>query len=623
MNAAIFKRRFIRNMARLGALAPLLIAVYYAAFWLRFDGLIDARQTKLFTFTVGWVIGIKLLFFGWLHVFRHWSRHVTLRELIAIIEASVCSTIAMWLLGNFVPASQHTTAICILVLDLCGTVLMIGGFRVALRLVRERNQRQRPSARPIRTFIVGVDSSSEALLRMISHSPQLHYQVVGFLDCSSQRIGMRVDGVPVRGTLDQTRELIRLNSIQEVLIVAGELTGRQVRQLVEQCEADRVRVTVLPSYEQLLTGSVAMQPRPVSIEDLLRRDPVEIDLDHISQWIEDRVIMVTGSAGSIGTEICRQLLRFNPRKLLLVDRSENGQFYLERELRSKNTGCDLEVCMADITDRRRMRAILHDHRPEIIFHAAAYKHVPLMESNPGEAVKNIVLATCELADLADEFQVESFVMISSDKAVHPTSIMGACKRAAELYLQSVSRNSNCRFVTVRFGNVLDSAGSVVPIFREQINRGGPVTVTDPAMERFFMTIPEASQLVIQAAAIGQANEIFVLDMGAPVRIVDLARDMIRLSGLRLGEDIEIEFTGVRPGEKLFEELHWHGEQHLPTQHPKIMVAAQQPIDSEAVITAIERLAAITEEPTTVIVEQLGKLIPEFQRPQFNRLRIAA
>jgi FlaA1/EpsC-like NDP-sugar epimerase len=333
--------------------------------------------------------------------------------------------------------------------------------------------------------------------------------------------------------------------------------------------------------------------------------------------------MVTGSAGSIGTEICRQLLHFSPRKLILVDRSENGQFYLERELSQKNPSCELEICVGDVTDRWRMRSLFEKHCPDIVFHAAAYKHVPLMESNPGEALKNIVLATSELADLAEEYQVGSFVMISTDKAVRPTSIMGACKRAAELYLQMLARNATCRFITVRFGNVLDSAGSVIPIFREQISRGGPVTVTDPRMERYFMTIPEASQLVIQAGAIGQANEIFVLDMGEPVQIVDLAADMIRLSGLRLGEDIEIEFTGMRPGEKLREELYSDGERHLPTWHPKIMVAEQERVDADAVEAAVQRFGAITEESIDVIVAELRRIVPDFNVAQPALRRLAA
>jgi FlaA1/EpsC-like NDP-sugar epimerase len=620
--AIVLRRRLIRNLARLSSLAPLFVGVYYAALWLRFGEILDNQQTQIFAVTVAWVVATQLAFFGLFHVYRHWNRQVTLHELLAIVKAAAGSTAATWLISQLLPP-QHAIANCVLVLDFGGTILAVGGLRVALRLARERVGPQLPSAKIVRTFIAGVDSSSEALLRIIHHSPQLQYQVVGFIDCSSRRVGMRVDGIPVRGTLDETQFLVRQHVVQEVLIVAGVLSGRQVRHLVEECQNERVRVTVLPSYEQLLTGRVAVLPRPVSIEDLLRREPVQLDLHHISHFIDDRVIMVTGSAGSIGTEICRQLLNFSPSKLVLVDRSENGQFYLERELMFKSSHCAVEICVADLTDRRRMQALLARHRPEIIFHAAAYKHVPLMESNPGEAVKNIVLATSDLADLANQFQVDSFVMISSDKAVRPASIMGACKRTAELYLQAVAKNSTCRFITVRFGNVLDSAGSVVPIFREQITSGGPVTVTDPAMQRFFMTIPEASQLVIQAAAIGQANEIFVLDMGEPVQIVDLAADMIRLSGLRVGEDIEIEFTGIRPGEKLFEELHSHGEQHLPTQHPKIMVASQEPVDADAVVAAVERLAAITEEPFATISAELGKLIPEFHGLQPTLLRLAA
>ncbi|HTQ40700.1 MAG TPA: nucleoside-diphosphate sugar epimerase/dehydratase [Pirellulales bacterium] len=620
--AIVLKRRLLRNLLRLSVLAPLFIAVYYVAYWLRFGPFLDRPQTRVFTATLAWIVAVKLAFFGLFHVYRHWSRHVTLQELLAIIKAAAGSTAAICLIDQL-QSSQPAIPICVLLLDLSGTILTVSGLRVALRLVRERLGSRPPSEKIIRTFIAGVDSSSEALLRILRYSSQLKYQVLGFLDCSSQHVGMRVDGIPVRGTLDETQLLVHQHAVKEVLIVAGALSGRQVRQLIEDCQNDQVRVTVLPSYEQLLTGHVSFQPRPVSIEDLLRREPVELDLQHISQFIDNRVILVTGSAGSIGTEICRQLLNFSPSKLVLVDRWENGQFYLERELIVKHSACPIEICVADITDRRRMRALLAQHRPEIIFHAAAYKHVPLMESNPGEAVKNIVLATSELADLADEFAVDSFVMISSDKAVRPSSIMGACKRTAELYLQAVAKNSACRFITVRFGNVLDSAGSVVPIFREQISRGGPVTVTDPAMQRFFMTIPEASQLVIQAAAIGQAHEIFALDMGEPVQIVDLAADMIRLSGLRLGEDIEIEFTGVRPGEKLFEELHSYGEQHLPTRHPKIMVASQEPVDADAVVAAVERLAAITEEPFAAIAAELGKLIPEFHFPKPAQLRLAA
>jgi FlaA1/EpsC-like NDP-sugar epimerase len=397
-----------------------------------------------------------------------------------------------------------------------------------------------------------------------------------------------------------------------VLIAGGDLPGRCVRQVVDECRRAQVPVKVLPSYEEMLSGNLAVQPRPVQIEDLLRREPVRLEMEGIRRWIDDEVVLVTGSAGSIGSEICRQLMRFAPKRLVLVDRWENGQFQIGREMQALQSNVEVQLCIADINDQRRMTALLERWRPDIIFHAAAYKHVPLMEANPGEAIKNTTLATFHLANLAEEHGVRSFVLISTDKAVNPTNVMGACKRMAEMYIQSLAAEANCRFVTVRFGNVLDSAGSVVPIFREQIARGGPVTVTDPRMVRYFMTIPEAAQLVIQAGTMGQGGEIFILDMGEPVRIVDLAADCIRLSGLRVGEDIEIEFTGARPGEKLFEELTVRGERHLPTRHPKIMVAERRHEDRHNIHRLIQRLEYMSEEPSETLILELQQAIPEYQ-----------
>jgi FlaA1/EpsC-like NDP-sugar epimerase len=307
-------------------------------------------------------------------------------------------------------------------------------------------------------------------------------------------------------------------------------------------------------------------------------------------------------------------LQFQPQRLVAVDRSENGQFFLERELQQLAPQLDLDVLMADIGDGARMEQILQRYRPEIIFHAAAYKHVPLMESNVGEAVKNISLATRRLADLAEKHHVASFVMISTDKAVNPTSVMGTCKRVAELYVQALSHHARCRFVTVRFGNVLDSAGSVVPVFREQIARGGPVTVTHPQMTRYFMTIPEASQLVIEAGTMGQGGEIFVLDMGEPIRIVDLATDMIHLSGLRAGVDIEIEYVGVRPGEKLFEELHVDGERHLKTRNPKIRVAESPPISLTQMMDSIRVLESVSGAADETVLAELVRIVPQYRGP---------
>jgi FlaA1/EpsC-like NDP-sugar epimerase len=454
--------------------------------------------------------------------------------------------------------------------------------------------------------------------------------------------------VPVIGTHDDLPQLVERHGVEEVLITSGELPGRQVRKLVEMSHERGFRVKVLPSYEQLLGERVAVHPRSVAIEDLLSRQSVEIDLNAVRHWLAGRVIMVTGSAGSIGSEICRQLLKLRPAKLVLVDRAETGQFYLERELHRLASDCGLRIAdcglssanpqseirhpqskiaidprLADLTDRNRLEAIFQETRPEIIFHAAAYKHVPLMESHCGEAVKNIVLATRNLVDLADEHGSQALVMISTDKAVNPTSVMGSCKRLAEQYVQARATGSTCRFVTVRFGNVLDSSGSVVPIFREQIARGGPVTVTHPDIMRYFMLIPEAAQLVVQAGAMGQGGEIFVLDMGEPVRILDLAHDMIRLSGLRVGDDVEVKIVGLRPGEKLYEELYDASETHQQTTHPKIMVAASAQRHLLEVIHDIGHLESLVDEPNEVLKAALREVIPMHDSLEVPTVRAAA
>lgn len=598
------------------AIFPLAFtAIYYLNYWLRFEEQFGPAEMRLFMSTVMWVVPLKVVFFVWFRIHQGWSRYVSFYDLIALFQAATSSLLVMVLVDRLcVPAEFIPRSI--LLLDWGTTIVVIGGIRALWRVVHERSWRLFISAGKVPTFIVGADDAGESLLRAITRKGMLNFHVVGFIDDDPARQGTRIGGVPVIGTIDQVPCLADRHGVSEVLISAGELSGKQVRRLMDDTCHKGIRVHVLPSYEQMISGRVAVRPRAVTIDDLLRREPVQLELDSIREWIDSRVLMVTGSAGSIGSEICRQLLRFSPKRIVLVDRSENGQFFLERELKAMANGIELEVCLADLLDEERMRKLLARWRPNMIFHAAAYKHVPLMEQHPAEAVKNIVRATRRLAELAMEAKVESFVMISTDKAVNPTSVMGACKRVAELYVQSRAELCSCRFVTVRFGNVLDSAGSVVPVFRQQIAEGGPLTVTDPQMQRYFMTIPEAAQLVIQAGAIGKAGEILVLDMGDPVRILDLAEDMIRLSGLTVGEDIEIVFTGLRPGEKLFEELHLAGEQRLPTRHPKIMVADRHRRDPQALMTAIARLEQLADkEDYPAILHQLGRIVPQFNGRQ--------
>lgn len=593
-------------------LLPVFVGVYYLGYWLRFEGQLSERDWQVFSATVVWIVLLKTAFFGWFGVYQGWGRFLTFYDLMALVKASTASLLLIVIIDRFTDP-RHTIARSIYLLDWGATIVAVGGVRASLRLILERHRLLFLSAEKVPALIVGANDGGEALLRAIIRNGQLTYHVVGFLDNDPQRLGTHIGGVPILGTIDQAFALTERYCVRQLLIAADGLAGRQIRDLMDQAPQHGVQVRVLPSYEQLIEGSVRIQPQPVSINDLLRREPVQMEMENLRDWIDGRTLLVTGSSGSIGSEICRQLLKFSPRKLVLVDRSENGQFFLERELRQQSPRAPLEVCIADILDQRRIQHLLEQHRPHIIFHAAAYKHVPLMEAHPGEAIKNIVLGTQRLADLAMTHQVQSFVMISTDKAINPTSVMGTCKRVAEMYVQSLTELSDCRFVTVRFGNVLDSAGSVVQVFRQQILAGGPVTVTDERMQRYFMTIPEAARLVIQAGIIGKGGEILVLDMGAPVRIMDLAADMIRLSGLKVGEDIEIQVTGLRPGEKLYEELHATGEKHVPTRHPKIMIADRKRRDPAAVLRSIQVLEESVEDDPAMILRELERIVPEYRR----------
>ena len=599
-----------RLVLRAAASWPLFALIYFSSYWLRFEGDLYGTQLNLFLSTFAWVACLKVVAFAYFRVYQGWGRFVTFHDLTLLLKAATASSFAI-LMVDFLLYPGLSTPRSVFLMDWGLTIVALGGIRSLARLLDERELSSLFTLGHTPALIVGANDSGEALLRAIRRNPRLTYRVVGFIAEDQGALGTHIGGVPVIGQLADTCELAQKYQVSDVFITAGELAGQQVRQLVDRAREAQINVRVLPSYEQLLSGTVDLRPREVSIEDLLRREPVRLNMAELHRWIDDRVLLVTGSAGSIGSEICRQLLQFSPRRLVLVDRSENGQFFLERELRRLDPDLDIRICIGDVTDAARMRALFQSHRPDVVFHAAAYKHVPLMEAHPGEAVKNIVLATKLLADIAEACGVSSFVMISTDKAVNPTSVMGASKRVAELYVQAKAGEAHCQFVTVRFGNVLDSAGSVVPLFRQQIAAGGPVTVTHPEMVRFFMTIPEASQLVIQAGAMGRGGEIFVLDMGEPVKIVDLARDMIRLSGLELGQDIDIQFVGQRPGEKLFEELNCDGERHRPTSHPKIMVAESGRVDLAVLQGALEQIQQIADGSVSPIIAALQNIVPQY------------
>jgi FlaA1/EpsC-like NDP-sugar epimerase len=491
----------------------------------------------------------------------------------------------------------------------------VGGLRFGVRTLFQVAAGLATKGESKRLLIVGAGDAGEMLLREMQKSYASRYNPVAFADDDERKFGQRLHGVPVMGPLSIVQKIVEQHQVQEIVIAIPTATGKEMRRILELCKPTGLPIRTIPGISQVIDGQVTLnQLRDVDIEDLLGRDPVTLDQRALSELLGGKTVLVTGAGGSIGSELCRQIARFKPQKLLLVERAEPALFEVHRELLEKIHDVTFVPAIADICDEKRMTQLFAEHRPQVVLHAAAHKHVPMMELNPGESVKNNVGGTKVVADLAHANGVDAFVMISTDKAVNPTSVMGATKRVAEIYVQALSQRSKTRFTAVRFGNVLGSAGSVLPIFRQQIAKGGPVTVTHPEMRRYFMTIPEASQLVLQAGAMGRGGEIFVLDMGEPVKIADLARDLITLTGLKPDVDIEVQFTGMRPGEKLFEELSTRDENADKTLHPKIFVGRLSPRPHDAVSKEISSLLEIAfAGGGMAVLDKIRVLVPELQR----------
>lgn len=571
---------------------------------------------------LGLFIIVKLPVFGLSKQFRGWWRYVGISDLIGIAAASLISTfinVVIWFSILYTPIRQYPSierltevSQSIFMLDMFFTFLLLGGLRMVIRLYYEEF-RAVESGRLKRFLIVGAGNAGEALLREIHRMPVTQYDVVGFVDDDPTKRGINIHGIPVLGVVEELPKICEENNIEEVAIAMPSASHQQLRHVIQICSGTKVRFRTVPSITDIAAGKFRVsQIRDVDINDLLGREAVELELELIEKFAKDKIILVTGAGGSIGSEMCRQLCNFKPKLLLLIEQAENPLFNIEGELSTKFPYLSIKSIICNITDKTRVEEIMKKYKPEIVIHAAAHKHVPLMELNPGEAIKNNVIGTLTVADAADRNGCKNFVMISTDKAVNPTSIMGSSKRVAEMYIQDLNRTSKTHFVTVRFGNVLDSTGSVVPIFKKQIAEGGPVTVTHPEMKRYFMTIPEASQLVLQAATMGQGGEIFVLDMGEPVKISDLARDLITLSGFRVGEDIEITYTHPRPGEKLFEELSIKGEDMQPTRNPKISIWKNIVMERESLRAGINKLVEIAQtQDHNKIIEKIKKLVPEY------------
>jgi FlaA1/EpsC-like NDP-sugar epimerase len=608
----VAKRLYVLFVFHLAVFA----VVYRLSYAIRYDFDIPQRQSDLYWQTLPLLLAIKITAFGLSGSFRGWWRYVTFSDLTCLLRSATVATLVFTVCDRVLaPLSYYwTVPISVILLDWLLGVIILGGMRSVYRLSQEGLLPFFRRGDYRRALIVGANRAGVLLANHLHATSRLRYRIVGFVDADPAKRRDRPGGIPVLGPPEEVTAIATAAGVEAVLVTAGSVSGKELRGLMERCRAAGATLKVIPALDQLIDGQQRVTIRDVEINDLLRRAPVELDSAAIAGLLRNKVVLVTGAGGSVGSELCRQVLHFEPRTLVLVERAENNLFYTDRELRQVAGRTVIHACVGDVLDRRRLAHIFRTHQPEVVFHAAAHKHVPMMEANPGEALKNNVLGTKRVADTAHRHGALAFVMISTDKAVNPTSVMGVSKQLAERYVHALSQRSNTKFVVVRFGNVLGSNGSVVPLFQEQIRRGGPITVTHPDMTRYFMTIPEASQLVLQAAAMGRGGEIFVLDMGEPVRILDLAKDLIRLSGLT-PDDIEIEFTGTRPGEKLYEELYFEDEEMLPTPHAKLSVAYHRPTSVAEVQSAIVRLVRLVHGPSDVIHAALQQVAHRYSGPE--------
>jgi len=582
-----------------------------SAWLLRFDFSLPYRSLLIIAMPI--LVLIRLGAMAYFGLFRGWWKYAGVRDGIDILKAVGVGTLLFWLIMRFV---LRTTAFprTVFVLEALLTAGLLVGVRLLSRVVAESVRENLSSSK--RVIVIGAGSAAEIILREIRR-PESGYAPVGCLDDNLSKLGVRINNVPVLGTVDQLPNLVSSVPVDEVLIAVPSATGQQMRRFVEICNQAKVCFRTVPALKDIIAGQVTVnQLREVSLEDLLGREPVQIDLESVRKEIAGRTVLVTGAAGSIGSELCRQILDYRPARLICLDQSETGLFLLRLELNTHLDGTQLAFLVADVTDGERVRRLLSEFSPEIIFHAAAYKHVPLMESNVQEAVKNNVLGLLSLLGLADDAGCKNFVMISSDKAVNPLNIMGATKRTCELILSSRPQNG-MRCVSVRFGNVLGSNGSVVPVLTQQLHNHEPLTVTHPEIKRFFMTTREAVALVLQAFVIGKHGDILVLDMGEQVKIVDLARTLIRLSG-QAERDVEIRFTGLREGEKLSEELFYQHEEVIPTSCEKIKRTKGPRRDWPELCLQLEELrASMSVDGAAPVRAKMKEIVPEYSLQPVN------
>jgi len=587
------------------------ILAWLGAYWLRFNLEMPPDLISDVLSTLLWVVPLQAVAFWHFGLYRGIWRFASLPDIKRILKAVALAALLVPLVlilfrvGAVVPRS-------VLILDPLLLILMMGGSRLAYRAWKEHrlSSVMHPDRKPV--LVAGAGSAADFLLRELARNPS-GFHVVGLLDDSSDKRGRLVQGIPVLGTLDHVADYAQRMDVDDVVLALPSAAHEVRKRITQICTDAGLNVLTVPSLEDLVSGRVSvLDLRPIELEDLLGRDPVELDCSGLHHLLSSQVVMVTGAGGSIGSELCRQIAYFKPSKLVLFEQSELALYAMDEELSNRFPGLKTTPVIGDVKDAVWVNQVMAEHRPTVVFHAAAYKHVPLMENaNAWEAVRNNVLGTQVVAAAAQAHGVGKFVMISTDKAVNPTNVMGATKRLAEMACQAMQQATGTRFVSVRFGNVLGSSGSVIPKFQKQIEAGGPVTVTHPEITRYFMSIPEAAQLVLQAGLVGEGGEIFVLDMGEPVKIAEMAKLMIRLSGA--DEDrIRIEFTGLRPGEKLYEELLADNESTLPTPHPKLRVAKARAADAGWYAECLDWLAGPDTYDEAMVKRQLRNWVPEYQ-----------
>ncbi|MBN8048005.1 polysaccharide biosynthesis protein [Paraclostridium bifermentans] len=547
--------------------------------------------------------------------YRNLWRYAGEEELISIVFACILSIIATYSIHLLIGIEFQQT---FYILNLIITTSLISWARLTYRTGRRVLIRSRLKEKTSNVLIVGAGSAGDIVIQELKNNPKLLKKPIGIVDDDIKKQCRRMHNVPIIGMVKDIDSIVTKYDIDEIIIAIANISRKDKKNIIEVCKKTKCKLKTIPGIFEIIDGKVDIKKiRDVQIEDLLGREPVKVNLDEISGYLQNKVVLVTGGGGSIGSELCRQVSSLNPKQLIILDNYENNAYAIQQELvRKYGTSLNLITVIASIREEKRMDDIFNKYKPEVVFHAAAHKHVPLMEKNPSEAVKNNIFGTKNVAVLSDKYKVKRFVLISTDKAVNPTNIMGATKRAAEMIIQAMNEKSETEFVAVRFGNVLGSNGSVIPLFKKQIEEGGPITITHPEITRYFMTIPEAVQLVIQAGAMTKGGEIFVLDMGEPVKIVDLAKNLIKLSGFEEDVDICIEFTGLRPGEKLYEELLMSEEGLTDTSHEKIFIGKPISINVEKCKMNLEFLKAIVDKERVELIDIIMReLVPTYITPE--------